>query len=365
LPENKVVFSARGDFRKVISRRVEEYFQEYNLKPTGNWRLYVKSAVILTWLVGSYIALVFFADSLLTAVLAAFAVAQGFILVGLNIMHDGNHGSYSANKLVNRIMGFSLDLAGGNSRVWRHKHNILHHTYTNIHGADEDLHTSGLMRMSPNQAQRPWHRYQHFYAFLLYGLLTLSWVTTNDFRRLFTSRIFNYQMPQTSISNWGVLILSKGAYYGYMIAIPLFFHPVLYVVIAFLGIHLIQGVTLSLVFQLAHVLEENSFPNPSDETRAVEKEWAVHEVETTANFATGNRLATWYLGGLNFQIEHHLFPKVCHVHYPAISRIVRSTCEELAVQYVSYGTITSAIVSHYRFLRLMAGADPALARSTR
>jgi linoleoyl-CoA desaturase len=356
LPENRVVFPARGEFRKLISRRVEEYFREYNLKPTGDWRLYVKTAVILTWLVGSYIALVFLANSLFTAVLAAFALAQGFILVGLNVMHDGNHGSYSANKLVNKMMGFSLDLAGGNSRIWRHKHNILHHTYTNIDGADEDLHTSGLMRLSPNQVKRPWHRYQHLYAFLLYGLLTLSWVTINDFRRLVTSRIFNYRMPQASAIDWGTTILAKGAYYGYMIVIPLFFHPALYVLIAFVGVHLIQGLTLSLVFQLAHALEENSFPNPDEETRKVEKEWAVHEVETTANFATGNWLATWYLGGLNFQIEHHLFPKVCHVHYPAISRIVRRTCEESSVPYVSYRTITSALVSHYRFLRVMARA---------
>ena len=349
------MFSERGDFRKLISRRVEEYFQEYNLKPTGDWRLYVKTAVIVAWLTGSYVALVFFADSLMTAVLAAFALAQGFILVGLNVMHDANHGSYSGNKLINRIMGLSLDLAGASSRVWRHKHNILHHTYTNIHGVDEDLHTSGLLRLSPNQDKRRWHRYQHLYAFLLYALLTLSWVVANDFRRLATGRIFNYRMPRVSATNWWEMILLKGLYFGYMIVIPLLFHPALYVVIAFVGIHLIQGLTLSLVFQLAHALEENSFPNPNAVTREVKKEWAVHQVETTANFATGNRLATWYLGGLNYQIEHHLFPKVCHVHYPAISEIVRKTCEESSVPYVNYGTITAAVASHYRFLRAMAG----------
>ena len=316
--------------------------------------MYVKTAVILAWLTGSYVALVFFADSLITAVLAAFALAQGFILLGLNIMHDGNHGSYSTSKLINRIMGFSLDLVGGNSRIWGHKHNILHHTYTNIHEVDEDLHTSGLLRLSPNQDKRRWHRYQHLYAFVLYGFLTLSWVTVQDFQRLVTGRIFNYRMPDASATNWSGLILSKVVYYSYMIAIPLLFHPLLYVVIAFVGIHLIQGATLSLVFQLAHALEENSFPNPSTDSREVEKEWAVHEVETTANFATGNRLATWYLGGLNFQIEHHLFPKVCHVHYPAISKIVRRTCEESSVPYVDYRSITAAVASHYRFLRTMA-----------
>lgn len=353
MPENKVVFSARGDFRKVISRRVEEYFQEYNLKPTGNWRLYVKSAVILTWLVGSYIALVFFADSLLTAVLAAFAVAQGFILVGLNIMHDGNHGSYSASKRVNRIMGFTLDLAGGSNLIWRQKHNIIHHTYTNIDGVDEDLHTGGILRLSPNQEKRRWHRFQHLYAVLAYGFLTLTWVLTNDVRKLIAGRILDYRLPRASRSDLAVLFLGKGFYLGYMIVLPLFLHSFWHVAVAFLGMHIVQGVTLSLVFQLAHAMGENEFPKPDPESRSIENEWAVHEVETTANFASTNKLATLYLGGLNFQIEHHLFPKVCHVHYPAIGKIVEKTCAEFSLPYISYPSVTSAIAAHFRFLRAM------------
>lgn len=315
--------------------------------------MYLKTALILIWVPVFYVLLVFYADTLLTAALAAFALAQGFILVGLNIMHDGNHGSFSSNKKINRIMGFTLDLAGGSAMIWRQKHNILHHTYTNIEGVDEDLHTSGILRLSPNQAKRSWHRFQHLYAVLVYGFLTLTWVLTNDMRKLVSGRILDYRLPRASRTDLAVMFLGKGLYLGYMIALPLFFHPFLHVAIAFVGMHIVQGVTLSLVFQLAHAMEENTFPVPDSETQAIENEWAIHEVETTANFAPNNKLATLYLGGLNFQIEHHLFPKVCHVHYPAIGRIVKETCAEFSVPYHSYPTITSAVAAHFRFLRAM------------
>ncbi len=351
--QTRITFSSRGEFRKIVSERVEAYFRQHGLRSTGNWRMYIKTAIILIGLAASYAALVFFANSVLTAVVAAFFFAQGLILVGLNIMHDGNHGSYSDNKLINKIMGFALDLIGGSNFVWRHKHNILHHTYTNVHGADEDLHTGGLLRLSPNQDKHRWHRYQHFYAFVLYSFLTLTWVTVVDLRRFFTRSIFNYRIPRVTVGDWVVLGAAKAIYFGYMIVVPSHFHPFTHVVVAFVGIHVLQGLTLSLVFQLAHAMEENSFPNPNGEPRAIEKEWAVHEVEATANFAIGNRLATWYLGGLNHQIEHHLFPRVCHIHYPAISKIVRATCEELSVSYVNYPTISSAVISHYRYLRAL------------
>jgi len=315
--------------------------------------MYLKTVLILIWMPVSYVLLVFYADTLFTAVIAALALAQGFILVGLNIMHDGNHGSFSSSKKINSIMGFTLDLAGGSNLIWRQKHNIIHHTYTNIDGVDEDLHTSGILRLSPNQEKRRWHRFQHIYAVLVYGFLTLTWVLTNDVRKLLAGRILDYRLPRASRSDLTVLFLGKAIYLGYMIVLPLFFHPFPYVVIAFIGMHVVQGITLSLVFQLAHAMGENEFPKPDPESRSIENEWAVHEVETTANFAGNNKLATLYLGGLNFQIEHHLFPKVCHVHYPAIGRIVKETCAEFSLPYISYPSVRSAISAHFRFLRTM------------
>ena len=287
------------------------------------------------------------------AVITAFAVAQGFVLVGFNMMHDGNHGSYSKNKKVNWFMGFMLDLIGGSNLLWRHKHNILHHTYTNIHEADDDLHSGGLLRLSPDQEWRPWHRFQHWYAVPVYSLLTISWVTYSDFKRFFTRRIGDYVWRKPTVSETTLFFLTKIFYFGYMLVLPMFFHPVLHVLLAFIGIHLVLGFTLSIVFQLAHTIEGNTFPKPNEQTGNIENEWAIHQVETTADFAPRNRLAAWYLGGLNFQIEHHLFAKICHIHYPALSKIVEKTCREFSIPYVSYPTVRAAILAHFRFLKMM------------
>jgi linoleoyl-CoA desaturase len=355
----KISFPARGEFNKTLKKRVEQYFAEHNLAKTGNWQMFLKTALVLAWLVVSYLLLVFFSASLVMAIITAFAVAQGFVLVGFNIMHDGNHDSYSKNKKVNRLMGFTLDLIGGSNMFWRQKHNVLHHTYTNIDGVDDDLFTGGLLRLSPEQKKRSWHRFQHLYAFPVYSLLTLSWIMFSDFSKFFSGRIGSYSLRKPSVSEATLFFLTKIFYLGYMIILPLFFHPVLHVLLAFVGIHLVLGFTLSIVFQLAHTIEGNTFPKPDERTGNIENEWAIHQVETTVDFASQNKLAAWYLGGLNFQIEHHLFSKVCHIHYPAISRIVENTCREFSMSYISYPTVRSAVTAHYRFLKML-GKSPAM-----
>ncbi len=347
----KVTFPARVGFRRTLNQRVNRYFEERALAKTGDWRMFLKTGIISVWLVSSYLALVFWADSFLAAALTSFALAQGFVLVGFNIMHDGGHGSYFASARGNRIMAWTLDLIGGSQMLWRQKHNILHHTYTNIDGLDDDIATFGLLRLSPEQPRRPWHRFQHVYAFFLYSLLTITWVTLSDFRKLFSGRIGTSALPSPSPGQILAFVSAKLLYFGYALVLPLFFHPLLHVLIAFIFIHLVVGFTLSLVFQLAHTVEGTDFPKPDPAAGTMTSEWAIHEVETTANFAPNNRLATWYLGGLNFQIEHHLFSSICHVHYPAICAIVRRTCAEFQVAYTSYPTVRSAIAAHYRFLR--------------
>ena len=356
----KVSFPVRGEFNKTLKGRVEQYFAERGLSKSGNWRMLLKTAIILGSLATSYVLLVFFSASLLMAVITALVISQIFVLIGFNIMHDGNHGSYSKSKRLNRLMGFTIDLIGGSHLLWRQKHNILHHTYTNIDELDDDLKSAGLLRLSPDQKLRPWHRFQHLYAFPVYSLLTLSWVTYTDFKKFFSGRIGSYKLRKISASEGTLFFLTKIFYFVYMIGIPLLFHPVLYVLIAFVVIHLVVGLTFSVTFQLAHTLEGNTFPIPDHDTGGIDNEWAIHQVETTANFAPGNSLAAWYLGGLNFQIEHHLFPEICHMHYPQISKIVKETCRDFSIAYVSYPTVRSAIAGHYRFLRTL-GRNTAMA----
>ena len=352
----KVTFRQRSEFSDVLKERVENYFQENGIAKTGNWRMFAKSAVILAWLVASYILLVFFSASLIMAIISAFLVAQGFVLVGFNIMHDGNHGSYSSKQSVNRIMGFTIDLIGGSNHVWRQKHNVLHHTYTNIDELDDDIQSDNLLRLSPEQPWKPWHRFQHLYFVPLYSLLTLSWMTYADFRKVFSGKIRNTPLKKMPAPQMTMFIITKIFYFSYMLVLPSLFHPFLYVLAGFVAVHLVLGLTLSIIFQLAHTVEHNTFPEPHKTTGQIDNEWAIHQVETTSNFATRSWLASWYLGGLNFQIEHHLFTKVCHIHYPAISKIVEKTCQEFSVPYIAFPTIRSAVASHYRFLKQQGAA---------
>jgi linoleoyl-CoA desaturase len=350
---HQIRFPVRSGFHETVKQRVAQYFADSRQVTTGDRRLFVKTGVILALLAVPYALLVFVSTSLLVTMLAVFALAQGCALVGFNIMHDGAHGSYAHSKTINRLMGGMLNVIGGSQRLWRYKHNRLHHIYTNIHTLDNDLQTSGLLRFSAAQPWRPWHQFQHLYAFAVYSLLTLSWVTVGDCRKLVSGHIGPYKLPPPTVADVGVFVVTKLCYFGYALILPCFFHPWLHVLLAFVAVHLLLGVTLSMAFQLAHTVERTSFPTPDAHTGMMPTGWAEHEVETTADFAPHNKVATWYLGGLNFQIEHHLFPKICHIHYPAISTMVAATCHEFALPYVCYPTVRSAIVGHYRFLKTM------------
>ncbi|MGD9487228.1 MAG: fatty acid desaturase [Calditrichaceae bacterium] len=355
----KIRFTEQTGFYQELRSRVNEYFTQNKLTQTGGWRIFLKGSIIFSLFITSYVLLVFFTTSWIMAIISAFVLAQGFALIGFNIMHDSVHGSFSKNKKLNKTLGYTLDLIGGSKRLWYHKHNILHHTYTNIAGVDMDLDSNGLLRLSPNQKWRPWHRLQFLYAFPMYSLLTLSMITFTDFHKFFNGRIGNYKLPKPSAGETTLFLLAKIFYFVYTLIIPLFFNPFLYVIGVFLLVHLILGFTFSIVFQLAHTVDENEFPVVDNESGIIENEWAIHQAQTTANFSPKSRLANWYLGGLNFQIEHHLFARISHVHYRKISRIVQNVCTDFGIKYTSYSNIFKAIMVHWKWLYMM-GKKPAL-----
>ncbi len=348
-----IKFTQRENFYSELKNSVEKYFQEKQIKKTGNRQMFLKTIIIFIWLLSSYTALVFFSHSILVSLVLIFLLSQAFVLVGFNIQHDANHGSYSQNKKINTLLGFTLDLIGGSSWVWRTKHNILHHTYTNISELDSDINTNGLMRLSPAQPWRVWHRWQHLYALPLYSLMSLSWIFYGDMRRFFLNKINDYQLPKPRLYDVIIFFTSKFSYFGYMLVLPSFFHPLWQVLIAFIAIHLILGLTLALVFQLAHIVEGNEFPIIA-KNKQLPTEWAIHEIKTTANFANQNKIATWYLGGLNFQIEHHLFSRICHIHYPQLQQFVQATCKKFNLQYLSYRSFIHALLAHFRLLKQLS-----------
>ncbi len=362
-PAGRLKFARRDGFQNEVRRRVEEHLRSTGRRQRDCPQMYLKTAVIFACLAASYALLVFAAASWWQA--APLAVALGLALagVGFNAQHDGGHHAASDRPAVNRLMALAMDLIGASSYVWHWKHNVLHHTYVNITGLDSDIDLAPLARMTPHQRRLPFHRLQHWYLWPLYGFAALKWQFFDDFRDVLRGRVGAQRFPRPR--GWGLVafVAGKAAFFTLALGVPLLLHP-WWAVLLFFGVtSFVLGVVMSVVFQLAHCVEQAAFPMPEAGGR-VENSWAVHQVETTVDFAPRSRVCAWLLGGLNFQIEHHLFPRVCHVNYPAIAQVVEETCREFGVRYAVHETFRAGLASHYRWLKRMGapeGRDSTLA----
>jgi linoleoyl-CoA desaturase len=283
-----------------------------------------------------------------------FVMGIGMAGIGFSVTHDALHGAYSASSRVNRLIGYFFDTLGANGYIWKITHNGIHHTYTNIRGYDEDLEVSPLIRLSPHTPHKPIHRFQHLFALLAYSMATVFWVFVKDYKYFFQNDLGPYRNKKHPRSEWITLFVSKALYYLAMIVVPLLVLDITWwqFLIGFLTVHLTAGLILGVVFQLAHVVEPTEHLEES-EAKSLKGAWTLYQMRTTSNFARSNRLLSWYVGGLNYQIEHHLFPRICHVNYPAIADIVEATCAEFGVSYKQNTTVLAALRSHYRWLRRM------------
>jgi linoleoyl-CoA desaturase len=348
---------ATGDyFQPELRRRVDQYFKLSGRRPRDCPAMYLKTALIFSCLGVSYVGLVFLAASGRTALPLAIVLGLSMAAVGFNVQHDGGHQAYSDRGWINKLMAMSLDLLGGSSYVWAKKHNSVHHSYTNVTGHDDDINIGVFGRLSPHQPRRDFHRLQHFYLWLLYGLLPIKWQLYDDFRDVLLGRIGGHRMPRPKGWDLVVFITGKATFFSLAFVVPLMLHAAWSVLLFYVLASFAQGVVLSTVFQMAHCVESAAFPLPRPDDGRINAAWAVHQVETTVDFARDNPLLSWIIGGLNFQIEHHLFPRVCHVHYPALAPIVETTCREFGVRYVAHATLLASIASHFRWLRSMGAA---------
>jgi linoleoyl-CoA desaturase len=347
-----------GDrFYAELRRRVDRYFAGSALSRRDRPQMYLKTAVLIGWLAASYTLLVFFVATWWLAVPLAVSLGLAMAAMGFNVMHDGGHRSYSARRWVNSLMAMTSDLLGGSSYVWARKHNSIHHSYANITDYDDDINIGLLGRLSPHQRRLPFHRLQQYYLWLLYGLLPVKWLLFDDFHNVIVGRIGGHKLARPR--GWDLVTFIGGKAFALTITfvVPMLFYPV-WVVLAFYGIvSFVLGVVLSVVFQLAHCVEEAAFPLPESDTGRMATHWAVHQVQTTVDFARGNRFLSWFVGGLNYQIEHHLFPQICHVHYPELAAVVEGTCQEFGVRYQTHASFFAAVASHFRWLRRMGRAD--------
>ena len=348
---------SQNEFVRTLRKRVDGYFKENNLKKTGGTKIKVKAVVMFLLYTIPYFLLITssYANNLV-AWGYTFLMGLGMAGIGFCVMHDANHGSFSNKKWVNKFMGFSLNFLGGNVNNWKVQHNIMHHTYTNIEGYDEDIQPAPLLRFSPHSEKKGVHKYQFIYAWFLYCLMTLSWTFAKDFVDVFRyNKKGLYKQLKTNFTREFVqIILTRLMYFAYMVVVPLLVMDIAFwqLVIGFLTVHFTAGLTLASVFQIAHVMEDTNYPLPDTE-HVVGDQWAAHQLNTTLNFAQNNKILSWFVGGLNFQVEHHLFPNISHVHYKNLAPIVEKTAVEFGLPYNKIDRFRTALLDHGRMLYVL------------
>jgi linoleoyl-CoA desaturase len=352
LVRSSTEFASPAVVKLALEQRVRSFMGSN--RTTDSIEMYVKSVALLVAAAASYYFLIFAADSLWSAIASATILALALVGIGFNIQHDGNHGGFSRFPWVNRITGFTLDLIGASSYYWRQKHNINHHTYTNIDGEDDDIHLGWFARVCEDHQWYWFHRYQQYYLWFLYSFVHLRYVYS-DWVCLYTGQMNGRAVKRPQGAQLAALIGGKAIYLGLAFVLPMTRHHWPTVVLTFLAISMLMGIIFSVVFQLAHLVD--TVGHPAEKDGHQHAEWMVHQIQTTSDFATGSRFLSVALGGLNFQREHHLFPKISHVHYPALAEVVKQVCDEHRVPYAETPKLTDALRSHYRFLKQM-GEQP-------
>ncbi|MFY0630896.1 MAG: fatty acid desaturase [Flavobacteriaceae bacterium] len=346
--------SQKSDFSKTLRKRVNQHFKTNNTSRNANVNMVAKTIFMLSLF---FVPLMVLSTGLVTSkgLLFSLYILSGFGMagIGMGVMHDAIHGSYSKNKNINTFLGYSFNLIGANATVWKIQHNILHHTYTNIEEADDDLNAPFFLRFSPH-AKHYWvHQFQHIYIWFFYCISTISWITTKDFVRLkryrdmgFLDKKNEYEKTLVSMTAWKLL------YYFYALALPMIILPFSWgmVLLAFLSMHFVTGFLVSIVFQVAHIMPTMEFPLPNKDGEMSDC-WYGHQLATTSNFSPKSKLLFWLIGGLNYQVEHHVLPDVCHVHYKELATIVADTAEEFGMPYHVKKSLGHAIGDHTRMLR--------------
>lgn len=334
--------------------RVQDYFQTNGIEKHANNSMITKTVLMLSLF---FIPLLLINLGIITQTWILFflyiASGLGMAGIGMGVAHDAIHGSYSKHKRMNTIIGYTFNMIGANATVWKIQHNVLHHSYTNIDGADDDINAPFFLRFSPH-AEKNWlHKYQHIYVWFFYGLATLSWVTTKDFVRVFRYRDMGMFKRKNEFRNALANIVGwKVIYYSYALVVPLLVInlPWYIIVLAFLSMHFVTGLLISIVFQISHITPDATFPSP-DENGQMTDSWYKHQLATTANFSPRGGLFSWLIGGLNYQVEHHCLPSVCHVHYKGLSKILGATAKEYDMPYHTHLTFLVALKEHAIMLK--------------
>jgi linoleoyl-CoA desaturase len=334
-------------FFRSLKDKVDNYFINNNINKSGNRKLYVKSILQISSAIVLYTTVVFFTPIWPISVLLCALLGINLAVLGFNIMHEGGHASFSKHTWLNKASAYFLNAMGGNTYYWKIKHNINHHTFTNVEGMDSDIDIKPFMRLHSGQPRYWIHRFQHIYFVVFYGLAYFSWIFYDDFVKYFSGKISStYVNQKLSLKEHTIFWTTKILYTFIFIVLPILTAGLGATLIGYGVVAFVCGLSIAIVFQLAHIVENTDFPMVEDGDTKIDQQWAIHQINTTSNFATKSKFVSWMLGGLNFQVEHHLFPKISHVHYPAINKFVKETCLEYNIGYNEYKTMAQAIHSH-------------------
>lgn len=345
------------EFFSDVRREVENYFKKNNISRFGNANMVIKTLVMLSLF---FVPYGFIVSGTITNPWAFWSLwlimGTGLAGIGMSIMHDGNHGSYSNSKFINTLMGMTLNMVGGSAKNWKIQHNRLHHTFTNVHNMDPDISPLPILRFSPKAPYFKFHRFQHIYAWFFYGLLSFSWATIKEFIQLGKFRKDGFIKVEEYGWLMAEMLLWKVVYYSYLLVVPMLVLDISFSFwfLCFFSMHFVAGLILSTIFQTAHVMHECDYPKANEEG-TIENNWAIHQLQTTSNY-NSNRLFSWYVGGLNFQVEHHLFPTICHVHYRALSKIVREQAKKHQLPYYTQNSYFRAVWEHGKMLHQLGKA---------
>jgi linoleoyl-CoA desaturase len=356
MKKERIKFSSSNNplFFSELKDKVSTYFQEQKKSRSGSSKIIFKSFIMFALYLGPFILML---TAVITSVwlmaISWFIMGLGMAGIGMCVMHDANHKSYSKSKFVNKWVGKSMYILGGFPYNWIQQHNNQHHTYTNIDGYDEDIDPGSIMRFSPHKPLLKFHKYQHIYGWFLYGLMTISWITDKDFSQLKGYKDRGIKFANNTYTQlFTKLIISKLLYYLIFFVLPFFILEVswYWIPIFFLIMHFTGGFLMTIIFQTAHVVPDAEYPLPDSEGK-MENNWAVHQLHTTTDFSPKNKILSWFIGGLNYQIEHHLFPNISHIHYPKLALIVKETAQKYNLPYHVHPKFLGAVIEHGKMLK--------------
>ncbi|MGC6427944.1 MAG: fatty acid desaturase family protein [Flavobacteriales bacterium] len=342
------------EFITDLRQSVDEYFKSNKITRFGNTNMILKSIFMISLYAIPYIIMIsgVVTNSWLFWMLWLL-MGVGMAGIGLSVMHDANHGAFSKHKFLNTLFGLSLNFLGGSAKNWKIQHNRLHHTFTNIDGLDPDVTPVPLLRFSPTAPIKKIHKFQHIYAWFFYCLMTISWATNKEFKQLNDFRRDNVITKKEYLPLMLEMIAWKIVYYLYMLVIPMMLIDSLtfgFWLVCFVSLHFVAGFILATIFQTAHIMPDCEYPTVNNEG-TIENNWAIHQLQTTSNYAPQSKFFSWFIGGLNFQVEHHLFPNICHVHYQDISKIVKAKAKKYNLPYYTQKNYATALGEHFKMLK--------------